>query len=113
MSAPKIKKFKELSEDIEKKNLEVDIETIKSGEIQIDSILDIFTEPEDSVHENYIGVPNDLTNKPIKRGDLIYITALIRKSGSSMTSPATQAVIKLRVVDIYNGLSYLNKVINK
>jgi len=38
---------------------------------------------------------------------------MIKKPGHSMTSPATQAVIKLRIVDIYQGLSYLNKVINK
>ena len=106
----KIKKFKELSLDIEEKCLEVDIEKIDSDGISIESIIDVITE--ESIKENYIGVPTDLTSKPVKRGDVIYITAMIRKDGSSMTSPATQAVIKLRVVDIYNGLSYLNKVIN-
>jgi hypothetical protein len=37
---------------------------------------------------------------------------MIKKAGHSMTSPATQAVLKLRIVDIYQGLSYLSKVIN-
>jgi hypothetical protein len=38
---------------------------------------------------------------------------MIRKSGTSMTSPAVQAVLRLRIIDIYRGLSYLNKVLNK
>ena len=46
-------------------------------------------------------------------GDTIYITALIKKKGISFTAPATQAVLKVRVVDIYHGLSYLNKVLNQ
>lgn len=112
MKGRKIKKFDELSKDVEKEELEVDIDRIK--EFEIESIIDIFTEPEDkTVKENIIGVPSSLTNKEVKRGDLVYITAMIRKPGQSFTSPATQAVLKLRVVDIYQGLSYLNKVINQ
>jgi len=82
------------------------------GEIEIVSIKDIFNEPEKLIESGIIGINNDLSNKDLKRGDIVYITAMIRKKGSSMSSPTTQAVIKVRVVDIYNGFSYLNKVIN-
>jgi hypothetical protein len=112
MKGRKIKKFDELSVDIEVEELDIDIDKLK--EFEIESIIDIFQGPEkDQIKENIIGVPSSLTNKEVKRGDLIYITAMIRKPGQSFTSPATQAVIKLRVVDIYQGLSYLNKVINQ
>jgi hypothetical protein len=109
----KIKKYDELSSDIDRKDLEIDIEKLK-GEYQIEEILDIFTDPKDiPVKEGVMGVKADLSNKEIKRGEIIYITALVRKAGHSVSSPAVQSVIKLRVVDIYHGLSMLNKVINQ
>ena len=109
----KIKKYDELSSDITDSNLEDDIEKMK-GEYQIEEILDIFTDPKDiPVVEGAIGINTDLSVKEVKRGDTIWITALLRKNGHSFTSPAVQGVIKLRVVDIYYGLQYLNKVINK
>jgi hypothetical protein len=111
MSDTKIKKFKELSQDVEKKELEIEFSRVKSGEFEIESIIDVFHDPKD-IKENFIGMQSDLSKKDLKRGDVIYITAMIKKAGHSMTSPATQAVLKLRIVDIYQGLSYLSKVIN-
>lgn len=111
MSDTKIKKFKELSQDVEKKELEIEFSRVKSGEFEIESIIDVFHDPKD-IKENFIGIQSDLSKKDLKRGDVIYITAMIKKAGHSMTSPATQAVLKLRIVDIYQGLSYLSKVIN-
>ncbi len=109
----KIKKYDELSSDIENKDLEPEIQRLK-GEYQIEEILDIFTDPKDiPVTEGAIGINTDLSVKEVKRGDYIWITALLRKQGHSFTSPAVQGVIKLRVVDIFYGLQYLNKVINK
>ena len=110
-----MKKFSVLSNDIEDKDLEINIETIKSGEYYIDSILDIIpdveTEFEEPISESgLVAVDADFTNKPIKRGDVVYITALVKKKGASMSSPATQSVVKLRVVDIYPGLSKLNSI---
>jgi hypothetical protein len=114
MSTQKIKKFDELSKDIEDNDLEVNIEDLKKDKFEIESIIDVFNDPKDiPVSENVIGIPSDLSQKELKRGDTIYITAMIRKPGSSMTSPATQAVLRLRIIDIYRGLSYLNKVLNK
>lgn len=97
-----------LSDDIEQNNQEV--QKLPDG-YEIEEIIDVITP--NSLEENWIGVP-DISQKELKRGELIYITALIRKKGTtSFTSPSTQAVLKVRIVDIYNGLSYLNKVINK
>ena len=113
----RIKKYDELSDDIKAEFLEIDVEKIKNGEYEIESIIDIITDPKDlpkTVSESggVMGIGMDI-NKAIKRGDTIYIVAMIRKSGSSsFSSPASQSVLKVRIIDIYNGLSYLNKVIN-
>jgi hypothetical protein len=109
----KIQKFSNLSTDIEN-IVEIDIDKIKNGEYEIESVIDVFLDPNDiKLQESgIVGITTDLTNKDVKRGDLVYITAMIRKTGStSFSSPSTQAVLKLRVVDIYHGLSYLNKIL--
>lgn len=106
-----MKKFTQLSTDIENDELNIDVESLINGDYEIVSIIDIFNEPEKLVESGLVGINADLTNKDIKRGDIVYITAMVRKSGSSMTSPGTQSVIKLRIVDIYSGLAQLNKII--
>lgn len=109
----KIKKYDELSSDIKDDKLKDEIVKL-TGEYQIEEILDIFLDPKDiPVVEGAIGVNTDLSVKEVKRGEYIWITALLKKNGHSFNSPAVQGVIKLRVVDIYYGLQYLNKVINR
>jgi hypothetical protein len=107
-----------LSDDIVE--VEVDGEDVDMKDYFIVDILDVIVPEEkdfgNSVEENLnaIGVHTDLTVRQAKRGDIIWITALLRKRGStSFTSPAVQGVLKVRIVDIYYGLQYLNKVINK
>jgi len=108
-----MKKFTALSSDLENPEFEISLDALKSGEYVIDSIIDVFNEPEPEEHlveSGLVAIDADLTNKPIKRGDVVYITALVKKKGASMSSPASQSVLKLRVVDIYAGLNYLNKI---
>lgn len=115
MKTQKIKKFQELSDDIEKEVLDLEDVQIKSKSNQtfeIESIIDVFADPKDLplTESGLVAMNADLSNKDIKRGDTVYITAMVRKEGQSFSSPATQAVIKLRIVDIYHGLAYLNKI---
>jgi hypothetical protein len=109
-----MKKFTNLSSDVEDKKLNLDSDEI-TGKIEIESIVDIFVEPDTTstsgVDENLIAVNTDLANKEVKRGDVVYITAFIRREGQSMTSPSSQSVLKLRVIDIYQGLSQLNRLL--
>ncbi|CAG7581570.1 MAG: hypothetical protein SLAVMIC_00907 [uncultured marine phage] len=107
-----------LSDDV--LEVEVDGEEVDMKDYYIEDVLDVIIPDEkefgNSVEENLnaIGVHSDLTVRQAKRGDIIWITALLRKKGtSSFTSPAVQGVLKVRIVDIYYGLQYLNKVINK
>lgn len=115
MKTQKIKKFQELSDDIEKEVLDLKDGEIKSKlnqKFEIESVIDVFTDPKDLplTESGLVAMNADLSNKNIKRGDTVYITAMVKKEGQSFSSPSTQAVIKLRIVDIYHGLSYLNKI---
>jgi hypothetical protein len=121
-----IKKFEEYTQDHLMNDLE-NIETADSSpeefnpkEWEIDEVIEVLTEDpakseieriKDNVDEAITfdtQVPKD-----IERGSYIWITALIKRKGTSYNDPGRQAVIKLRCVDIYYGLAHLNKVINQ
>lgn len=111
--------FEPLSNDIELIEVDgEDIDKFDAKEFEIESIIDIIV-PEDRKFDNELEVDESITTaiatdgKHYKRGDVIYITALLRKKDtSSFNSPAVQGVLKVRITDIYYGLQYLNKVVN-
>jgi len=112
----------ELSDDIHDADLEIEGEPADKGDYEIESIINVIVEPDEidkkefgnSVEESSITVQSDLTVKQAKRGDIIWITALLRRKGTtSFNSPAKQGVLKVRIVDIYYGLQYINKVLNQ
>jgi hypothetical protein len=121
-----IKKFEEYTQEILMDDVEkIEIEKIDFDpkEWEVDKIIDIQTDDpreseekriEGSIEESNSTVTFD-TNVPkdIKRGDHIWITALIKRKDTSYNDPGRQAVIKVRVIDIYYGLSHLNKVLNQ
>ena len=88
------------------------------SEFEIESVIDVIIgddniEYGNELTEATISTHADVSKKQTKRGDIMYITALLRKRGTtSFNSPAVQGVLKVRVVDIYYGLQYLNKVVN-
>lgn len=118
----KVKKFKEynqepLMNDLEDKFLDEHGEEFDPSEWEIDQIISILDEDPTKSEDNLLkeaitfdaSVPKD-----IKRGEYIWITSLIKRKGSTnYNDPGRQAVIKLRVVEIFYGLAHLNKVINK
>ena len=118
----KVKKFYEykqepLSNDIELVELEgEDSETLDMDEFEIESIIDVIIMDEKDYDNNKsesVTTHAGIDGKNYKRGDTIYITALVRKKDStSFNSPAKTGVLKCRIVDIYFGLQYLKKVIN-
>ncbi len=80
---------------------------ILEGPWEIDEIMGVSLEcPQ---NESLI-INAELGGKDIKRGDFIYITALIRRKGSSPIHHSQMGVIKSRVVDIYNSLMVLNSL---
>lgn len=131
MDKNNIKKFEEYNQDTLMNDLN-DIEKMDEKpenfdpkEWEITSIVDIMTEDPNKSEDDRIGeidggsevkeaitfdtqVPRNIT-----RGSYIWITAMLERKGSSYNDPGRMGVIKLRCVDIYYGLSHLNKVINQ
>ncbi len=101
----KIKKFNDITEpelnadDVEK----VD----KIGIVQVTGILS--EEEASKLDENIIINAGDFSGKEIKRGDIIWLSCLMKKPGSSY-SANQQGVVKCRVSDIYLGFSKLNSL---
>lgn len=82
------------------------------GEWEIQSVISVSTEPpsEEEIKSNEAIVINaELGQDPIKRGDHIYITALINRKGN-YTHQNQMGVVKVRVVEIYNSLLVLNQL---
>lgn len=85
------------------------------GPVQIVQITGVITD-EDEIKrlDEIAGGPvlnTDLSLKQVKRGDTIWLTALLQKpSSSAVYSSQTMSVIKARIVDIYYGLNKLNQM---
>jgi hypothetical protein len=84
------------------KNTEID------GEWEIVSIVDVSNKPPKI--DEAIVINAELGDKKVKRGDFIYITALINKSGASSYHLNQMGVLKVRIVEIYNSLLVLNQL---
>lgn len=101
----KITSFKQYTTDLSTSKDPVKLELV-DGDWQIDQVIDVSTEP--PIDESVIINPH-LLGDPVKRGDFIYITAVLNKPGSRIT-PNSVGVIKARVVDIYNSVLPLNQI---
>jgi len=113
----KTKEFEPLSDDIiALQELEDgSIEKIK-GPIQIVQITGIVKEPEKvkKLEEAISGGPvfsTDFQTKDVKIGSIIYLTAFVKKTGStSWSSQQSQCVIAARITNIWQGLNKLKYV---
>jgi hypothetical protein len=91
-----------------------DYEKVK-GPVNIIQITGVITD-EDEIKklDEIAGGPvlnTDLSLKQVKRGDTIWLTALLQKpSSSAVFNAQTMSVIKARIVDIYYGLNKLNQM---
>jgi len=110
-----------LSDDVEvyHKNEEGDIEKLDSKEWEVAKIVDVIKDEdeikniEDQLSEKNVGfkLSTDLDAKDLKRGDTIYLTAILAPRNKSVAySPGTMGVIKARIVDMYYGLSKLKNI---
>lgn len=85
------------------------------GPVKIVQITGVITD-EDEIKrlDEIAGGPvlnTDLSLKQVKRGDTIWLTALLQKpSSSTVYNSQTMSVIKARIVDIYYGLNKLNQM---
>ena len=102
-------KTNNLSSDIESLNNQVSDEvksTILDGEWDIIDIIDVSKEP--PVNEAIV-INAELGGTDVKRGDFLYVTALINKKDKPYHQNQ-MGVLKVRVVEIYNTLLVLNSL---
>jgi len=82
------------------------------GPVEIVQITGVITD-EDEIKklDEIAGGPalnTDLSLKQVKRGDTLWITALLQKPSSSVFNSQTIGLLKVRVSDIFYGLSKLS-----
>ena len=88
-----------------------------SGPIEIIQVTDVITDKDRiaKLEEAISGGPvfnADFGTKEVKRGDILWLTALLKKPGSTSWSnvQSNYACIKVRVVDLYWGLNKLKTI---
>lgn len=103
-----VKKFNEFNDDKDildiKKEMEENIDKLEDGEYIIVGINGVSLEEPDDMNEAII-INADLGGHEVKRGDILYVSAMVQKKNVNWSS---MAVLKVRIVDMYNGLSILN-----
>ena len=113
----KNKKLEPLSKDIVVigKLSDDDYEPIDEP-VEIEKIVGIITDPKEikKIEESVKGaypLSTDINLKEVKRGELIWVTALLKRphvtTGFNQT---TMGVLKCRIVDVYYGLNILKTV---
>jgi hypothetical protein len=107
--------FQPLSDDITAvfKNAEGNYEKIE-GPVEIVQILDIVKDPKEIEKiEEGIVMDTSLSIKEIKRGQMLYLTALLQKPGTASFTQQTISIVQVRVIDYWFGLNKLNQIIQK
>lgn len=108
----KIKKYKDLSDDIVvlSKLEDGTYEEIKEP-VSILQVTGMITDPEEIKQiEEAFTMDTSLVVKDIKRGDILWLTALLEKTNTTSRNAQNWGVVKVRVVDYYWGLNKLNTI---
>ena len=108
----KIKKYKDLSDDIIvlAKLEDGTYEEIKEP-VSILQVTGLITDPDEIKQiEEAFTMDTSLVVKDIKRGDILWLTALLEKTNSTSRNAQNWGVVKVRVVDYYWGLNKLNTI---
>ena len=65
---------------------------------------------EKTIKEN-LTIDTSLNLKSVKRGEILWLTALLQKDNKSQTlNSQTLGVVKVRVIDFFVGLNKLNQI---
>jgi len=115
-----IQKFKQYSEGKDIQNLQDDITTlVKDGEdyvkitepLELVQVTGVISDEEEikKIEEHFVIHAGDFSGKEIKRGEIVWLSCLMKKPGNSYASNQ-QGVLKCRITDIYIGLSKLNQL---
>jgi hypothetical protein len=107
-----MRKFTEKKEkdDLEKINDQIEdaVEDTKvNDEWVIDSIIDV--SKNEPLTESII-INAELGDRTVKRGDDVYITAMLHRKANEPYHQQQMGVLKARITDIYNNLHILNTI---
>ena len=108
----KIKKFKDLSDDIVTLSKLDDgtYEEIKEP-ISILQVTGLITDPDEIKKiEEAFTLDTSVVVKDIKRGDILWLTCLLEKTNTQSRNAQNWGVLKVRIVDYYYGLNKLNTI---
>ena len=109
----KNKEFQPLADDIIALSDTGEYKKIKEP-VKIVQVTGVLTDEDEIKKLNEIsGGPvlnTDISLKQVKRGDIIYLTVLLQKPGSTVFTAQTMGVLKVRISDIYYGLNILNTI---
>lgn len=105
-----MKKFtqKKEKDDLEKVNdqiVKTAEETLDNDEWVIDSIIDV---SKNAPLTEAIIINAELGDRSVKRGDEVYITAMLHRKANEPYHHQQMGVLKARITDIYNNLHILN-----
>ena len=112
----KTKEYQSMSDDIfTLSKLDTgEYEEIK-GPVNITQITGVVTDPDEikeiekAVKEN-VTLDTSVVIKDIKRGDILWLTALLEKPKTASWNAQTLGVVKVRVVDYFMGLNKLRTI---
>ena len=84
---------------------------IISEPVEIIQIIDIIKDPEEikKLEENFT-LDTTLNIDEVKRGQIIWLSAMLKKKSTSSWNSQVLSVLKVRVIDYYYGLNKLNSV---
>lgn len=77
--------------------------------IEVVQITGVLSEEESEKLQETTMVPVNVT-PTTKRGDIIWLTAIIKKPNDQSYNSQSVAVIKARVIDIFQGLNAINRI---
>lgn len=105
-------KFKNFQDDITALAKKEDGYEKIEGPVELVKVIDVITDEEEIKKiEETITLDTGLQIKEIKRGKIIYITALLQKPSTTQTWNAqTLGVVSCRIIDYWYGLNKLNSL---
>jgi hypothetical protein len=108
----KIKKYKDLSDDIIVLSKQEDGTFKKIEEpVNILQVTGLITDPEEIQQiEEAFTMDTSLVVKDIKRGDILWLTCLLEKTNTQSRNAQNWGVVQVRVVNYYWGLNKLNTI---
>jgi hypothetical protein len=108
----KTQEFEPLSNDIVAMNkLDTGDYEVIDEPVDILQVTGIITDPDEisKIEENFT-MDTSVNIKDVKRGQILWLTAMLQRTSGTSINSQKLGVVKVRVVDYFYGLSKLNQI---